>query len=119
MPKFMADFTDKPVRRRFQPPYETAERHGLEPDMTVLEVGPGNGTYAVGAAQRIGASSRLVTTDIEPSLIERVKRRAAADGLGNVTFWTLTIPWQGQWSAGRHRLDFSWRPRWVAFVTTR
>ena len=85
MPEFMADLIDNPRRRRFQPPYETAVRHGLEPGMTVLEIGPGNGTYTVGAAQRIGPSGMLVTIDIEPRMIERVRRKAAAEGLGNVT----------------------------------
>ena len=84
MPECLADLIDNPLRRSFQPPYETAVRHGLERGMTVLEVGPGNGTYTVGAAQRIGSSGRLVTIDIEPKMIERVRLRTAAIGLGNV-----------------------------------
>ncbi|MFN2243488.1 MAG: class I SAM-dependent methyltransferase [Anaerolineae bacterium] len=84
IPEFLADLIDNPLRRRFQPPYETAVRHGLEPGMTVLEVGPGNGTYTLGAAQRIGADGRLVTVDIEPRMIERVRQRVAAAGVVNV-----------------------------------
>ena len=84
MPEFMADLIDHPLRRRFQPPYETAVRHGLEPGMTVLEVGPGSGTYTIGAARRVGAQGRLVTVDIEPKMIERVGRRAEAEGLENI-----------------------------------
>jgi tRNA A58 N-methylase Trm61 len=84
IPEFMADLIDNPLRRRFQPPYETAVRHGLELGMTVLEVGPGNGTYTMGAAQRIGASGRLVTVDIEPRMIERMRRRASATGVANI-----------------------------------
>lgn len=84
MPEFMADLIDNPLRRRFQPPYETAVRHGLEPGMTVLEVGPGNGTYTLGAAQRIGADGRLVTVDIEPRMIERVRRKTSDAGVANV-----------------------------------
>jgi len=84
MPEFMADLIDHPLRRRFQPPYETAVRHGLEPGMAVLEVGPGSGTYTMGAAQRVGVQGRLVTVDIEPKMIERVRRRAEAEGLENI-----------------------------------
>ena len=84
MPEFMADLIDHPLRRRFQPPYETAVRHGLEPGMTVLEVGPGSGTYTMGASRRVGAQGRLVTVDIEPKMIERVRRRAKAKGAGNI-----------------------------------
>jgi ubiquinone/menaquinone biosynthesis C-methylase UbiE len=85
MPEFMADLIDNPLRRRFQPPYEMAVRHGLEPGMTVLEVGPGNGTYTFGAAQRLGPSGTLVTIDIEPRMVERVRHKAATGGMGNVT----------------------------------
>ena len=84
MPEFMADFIDNPLRRRLQPPYETAVRHGLESGMSVLEVGPGNGTYTMGAARRVGANGKLVTIDIEPKMIERVKRRAEAEGVENI-----------------------------------
>ncbi len=84
MPEFMADLIDNPLRRKLQPPYETAVRHGLKPGMTVLEVGPGNGTYTIGAADRIGASGRLVTVDIEPRMIERVRRRASEAGVTNI-----------------------------------
>ena len=52
--------------------------------MTVLEVGPGSGTYTMGAARRVGVQGRLVTVDIEPKMIERVRRRAEAEGLENI-----------------------------------
>jgi ubiquinone/menaquinone biosynthesis C-methylase UbiE len=84
MPQWMANFIDHPLRRKFQPPYETAVRHGIEPGMTVLEVGPGSGTYTMGAARRIGERGRLVTIDIEPKMIERVERKAEAEGITNV-----------------------------------
>jgi len=84
VPEFMADLIDHPLRRKFQPPYETAVRHSLEPGMTVLEVGPGSGTYTLGAAQRVGEQGRLVTVDIEPKMIERVTRRAEAEGIENI-----------------------------------
>lgn len=84
IPEFMADLIDHPVRRKFQPPYETAVRHGLEPGMTVLEVGPGSGTYTIGAANRLGPEGKLVTVDIEPRIIERVRQRVQAEGITNI-----------------------------------
>jgi len=40
MPEFLAGLIDNPIRRKIQPPDATAVRHGIEPGMTVLEVGP-------------------------------------------------------------------------------
>jgi hypothetical protein len=45
MPLFMVNLIDNLLRRRIQPPDRMVHRHGIEPGMTVLEVGPGNGTY--------------------------------------------------------------------------
>lgn len=71
-------------RRKIQPPHETAVRHGIGPGMTVLEVGPGSGTYTIGAAQRVGGQGKVVTVDIEPKMIERVRRRAEQEGVENI-----------------------------------
>lgn len=84
IPEFLADLIDHPLRRKFQPPYETAVRHGIEAGMMVLEVGPGSGTYTLGAAQRLGPQGKLVTIDIEPKMIKRVERRAQEAGVTNV-----------------------------------
>lgn len=84
IPEFLANLIDNPLRRRIQPPDEMALRHGIQPGMTVLEVGPGNGRYTLAAARRIGRAGRVVCVDIEPKMIERVQRRAHAEGMTNV-----------------------------------
>ena len=84
MPEFLANLIDNPLRRRIQPPDEMPLRHGLQPGMRVLEVGPGNGRYTLAAARRLGEAGKLVTVDIEPKMIERVLRRAQAEGLTNL-----------------------------------
>lgn len=84
MPQFMANAIDNPFRRKIQPPDKTPARHGIEPGMIVLEVGPGNGTYTVATARRVGNRGKVVTIDIEPKMIERVTRRAQAEGIDNI-----------------------------------
>jgi ubiquinone/menaquinone biosynthesis C-methylase UbiE len=84
IPEFLASVIDNPLRRRFQPPDETAIRHGIEPGMTVLEVGPGNGRYTLAAARRVGEKGKLVTIDIEPKMIERVERLALVENVKNI-----------------------------------
>ena len=84
IPQFLANLIDNPLRRRIQPPDATAIRHGIEPGMMVLDVGPGNGRYSMAAARRIGPTGRLHVVDIEPKMIARVQARAAAAGMTKI-----------------------------------
>lgn len=84
MPQFMANFIDNPLRRRIQPPAEMPQRHGIEPGMKVLEVGPGNGRYTAATARWVGEAGQVVTIDIEPKMIARVRHRIEAEGLRNI-----------------------------------
>jgi ubiquinone/menaquinone biosynthesis C-methylase UbiE len=91
MPELLADAIDNPLRRRIQPPHEMPRRHGVEPGMTVLDVGPGNGRYTVEAARAVGPAGKVVAVDIEPKMIERVRRRARAEGITNLEAKTATV----------------------------
>lgn len=84
MPQFLANLIDNPFRRRIQPPAEMPLRHGINPGMVVLEVGPGNGRYTMETARRVGSRGKVVTIDIEPKMIERVQQRAQAEGVANL-----------------------------------
>jgi ubiquinone/menaquinone biosynthesis C-methylase UbiE len=84
MPYQFANIIDNPIRRKIQPPGVMPIRHGIEPGMTVLEVGPGNGTYTIETASWVGEDGGVVAIDIEPTAIERVETRAQAEGLDNI-----------------------------------
>jgi len=84
MPEFLANVIDNPLRRRIQPPSEMPIRHGIEPGMTVLEVGPGNGRYTVETARRVGGRGKVIAVDIEPKMIKRLAQRAKAEGVTNL-----------------------------------
>lgn len=84
MPQFLANLIDNPLRRRLQPPADTAVRHGIEPGMTVLEIGPGNGTYTMAFARRVGLVGSIVAADIEIKMAQRVKQRAQVENIANV-----------------------------------
>jgi ubiquinone/menaquinone biosynthesis C-methylase UbiE len=84
MPEFLANLIDNPLRRAIQPPDQMPSRHGIEPGMAVLEVGPGNGRYTVEFARRAGPAGRVAAVDIEPKMIARVRERAATAGIANL-----------------------------------
>jgi SAM-dependent methyltransferase len=49
--------------------------------MTVLEPGPGMGYFTLEMTRLVGDSGRVVAVDVQPQMIERLKRRAAHAGV--------------------------------------
>jgi len=84
IPAFMTQLIDNPLRRRFiQPPAEFADRLGLELGMSVLEIGPGKGSYTFEVARRV-APGTVYGCDISPYVVERLREKADREGLTNV-----------------------------------
>ena len=69
-----------PIRRRWQDPREILRPH-LREGMTVLEAGPGMGFFTLELLRLTGPSGRVVAVDIQPRMLEALKRRAAKAGL--------------------------------------
>lgn len=49
--------------------------------MTALEPGPGMGFFTIPLARLVGASGRVIAVDLQPKMIEGLKRRAANENL--------------------------------------
>jgi SAM-dependent methyltransferase len=56
----------------------------VEPGQTVLDLASGVGEPALQIARRVGASGRVVATDVSERMLDTLRRRADAAGLGNV-----------------------------------
>jgi ubiquinone/menaquinone biosynthesis C-methylase UbiE len=65
-----------PIRRLRHDPARILAPY-IREGMTVLEPGPGMGFFTLELARRVGASGRVIAVDIQPKMIERLKRRAA------------------------------------------
>ena len=84
VPYFLIHLIDNPLRRLVQPLHKHPERLGTKPGLTVLEIGPGSGTYTLAAAEAVGPEGRIVAVDIDDRVVRHVRRRVEHAGLGNV-----------------------------------
>lgn len=68
-----------------------ADRHkivaavGLMPGMAVADVGAGTGLFTHLFAKEVGPKGKVYAVDIAGSFLEHIRKRAKADGSGNIT----------------------------------
>ncbi len=65
-------------------PRDLHEQLGLEPGDTVCDVGAGNGYHTLPLAKRVGLEGKVVATDIQAGMLERLRARATDAGIDNV-----------------------------------
>jgi len=53
----------------------------VSPGMTVLEPGPGMGFFTLPLARMVGTSGKVVAVDIQPKMLDALRRRAQKAGL--------------------------------------
>ena len=68
-----------PIRKLWQNPARILEPY-VRAGMTVLEPGPGMGFFTLEIAKLVGPSGRVVAVDVQPRMIEGLKRRARKAG---------------------------------------
>jgi ubiquinone/menaquinone biosynthesis C-methylase UbiE len=85
IPAIMTEVIDNPFRRRFiQNPGVLADRMHLEPGMTVVEIGPGKGSYTKAVAERVLPGGMVYAVDIQESVVERLRGRLKREGVTNI-----------------------------------
>jgi SAM-dependent methyltransferase len=60
---------------------EKVVRPFVREGMTVLEPGPGMGFFTIELARLVGPSGRVIAVDIQPKMLDGLKRRAAKAGV--------------------------------------
>ncbi|MEO9635559.1 MAG: class I SAM-dependent methyltransferase [Parasphingorhabdus sp.] len=64
---------------------EIMKAAGLQPGMTVADIGAGEGYYTVRLAEKVGAKGRVLAQDIDQGAIDRLAERVNRDALDNVS----------------------------------
>jgi predicted methyltransferase len=73
-----------PDREAWQKPDEIMDALGIADGASVADVGPGAGWFTIRLARRVGPNGRVYATDVQPQMLEAVRRRVAREGLLNV-----------------------------------
>ncbi len=75
-PWWLGWFLVNPLRRLWQDPLAIVSPY-VRPGMTVLEPGPGMGFFTLELARLVGPHGRVVAVDVQPRMLESLRRRAA------------------------------------------
>ncbi len=78
-------FAEDAIRRRWHDPEKTLKNIGLRPGMVFMDIGCGDGFFAIPAARIVGEKGKVYALDIDASAVNRLKRKAAEKGLRNIT----------------------------------
>jgi predicted methyltransferase len=75
---------DDPARDAWQQPDAVVQLMGLEPGMTVADLGAGTGYFLPHLAPAVGPEGRVLALEVEETLVAHMQERATQAGLDNV-----------------------------------
>jgi ubiquinone/menaquinone biosynthesis C-methylase UbiE len=76
--------SDDPERRQWQDPEKILTSIGVAPGMVFIDVGCGDGYFALPAARRVRPSGKVYAVDSDAAAIERLRDQVAREGLDNL-----------------------------------
>jgi predicted methyltransferase len=75
---------EAPDRDDWQQPDRIMDALGIADGARVADVGAGGGWFTIRLARRVGPNGRVFAEDIQPPMIESIRRRVEREGLTNV-----------------------------------
>jgi ubiquinone/menaquinone biosynthesis C-methylase UbiE len=78
-------FHDEKERRKWQDPEGILAEIGLEPGMIFVDLGCGNGFFALPAARIVGEKGKVYGLDVDAEFIRELKEKAAKEALRNLS----------------------------------
>ena len=89
-------------RRKWQNPEAVLSQIGLKPGQTFVDVGCGEGYFALPAARLVGGTGKVYGIDTNAEAIRRLNEKAAAENLINLE---LSVGKAEEWVAGNACAD--------------
>jgi ubiquinone/menaquinone biosynthesis C-methylase UbiE len=81
-------FIDETTRREWQNPEAVLHILGLNPGFIFVDLGCGDGFFALPAARLVGSAGKVYGIDISSQAIDRIRRKAENEGLSNLELIT-------------------------------
>jgi ubiquinone/menaquinone biosynthesis C-methylase UbiE len=78
-------FNDEKERRKWQNPEAILVEVGVRTGLKFVDLGCGDGFFALSAARLVGNEGRVYGLDVDSQAIERLKEKASKEGLKNLT----------------------------------
>src|SRR2546427_11977134 len=75
---------ETPDREGWQKPEQIMDALGIADGSVVADLGAGGGWFTVRLARRVGPNGLVYAEDIQPQMIDAIKRRVQRENLGNV-----------------------------------
>ena len=80
-----AGWLDRADRDETQQPEHVLDVMGVHAGQTVADIGCGSGYFSVHLARRVGATGRVLATDLQPEMLALLDKKVHAAKLDNVT----------------------------------
>jgi SAM-dependent methyltransferase len=90
-PWWLGYWLASPLRRFWQDPAQILQPY-IHSGMTVVEPGPGMGFFTFELARLVGPSGRVVAVELQPKMLQVLKRRLAKAGLADRVDCRLADP---------------------------
>ena len=79
-----ADWLDRPERETEEAPSKLIAALKLKPGMVVVDIGAGSGRLSFPMAAKVAPKGRVIAEDIQPEMLDIVRRKARQKGVRNV-----------------------------------
>ena len=73
-----------PDRDAWQRPEQVMDALGIADGARVADLGAGGGYFTIRLARRVGPNGRVYAEDVQPQMLEAIRRRVSREGLANV-----------------------------------